>query len=61
MSIPVFPFFARRTRLASRQARNRNARRSRCISVLWHRREQTTFHKCLAVHMYYAARGPQQN
>ena len=52
----AFPFFARRRRSApATTPRNLNqpdrAKRPR----FWHRRAPTTFHKCLAVHMYFAA------
>ncbi|HEX3974436.1 MAG TPA: hypothetical protein VHX19_24090 [Stellaceae bacterium] len=49
----AFPFFARRKRTTTTPPRNLKAtpRRRR----FWQRSELTTFHKCLAVHMYYAA------
>ncbi len=50
-----FSFFARRKRTNAPQAGNlKDAPRQRRLR-LWRRRELTTFHKCLAVHMYYAA------
>jgi hypothetical protein len=50
-----FPFFARRKRATSTPPRNlKDAPRRRRLQF-WRRRELTTFHKCLAVHMYYAA------
>ncbi|HEX4195077.1 MAG TPA: hypothetical protein VHY80_18345 [Stellaceae bacterium] len=49
----AFPFFARRKRATTTAPRNLKAtpRRTR----FWRRSELTTFQKCLAVHMYYAA------
>jgi hypothetical protein len=50
-----FPFFARRKRANSTPPRNlKDVPRGRRLPF-WRRRELTTFHKCLAVHMYYAA------
>jgi hypothetical protein len=50
-----FPFFARRKRTNSTPPRNlKDATRGRRLHF-WRRREVTTFQKCLAVHMYYAA------
>jgi hypothetical protein len=56
----AFPFFARRKRTTATttttQSRNlKDAPQRRRGLHLWRRRELTTFHKCLAVHMYYAA------
>ena len=52
----AFPFFARRKRVTTTQPRNlKDAPQPRRGLHLWRRRELTTFHKCLAVHMYYAA------
>jgi hypothetical protein len=52
------PFFARRKPPTPRNlkdaSRAKTARRH-----FWQRREVTTFQKCLAVHMYYAA-APQR-
>ena len=51
-----FPFFARRKRTDSPLPRNlKETPRGRRLLHLWRRREVTTFQKCLAVHMYYAA------
>jgi hypothetical protein len=50
----AFPFFARRKRTNSTPPRNLNDAPRRRLHF-WRRRELTTFHKCLAVHMYYAA------
>jgi hypothetical protein len=56
----AFPFFARRKRTTTTPQRNpKEAPRRRRGLHLWRRRELTTFHKCLAVHMYYAA-APQR-
>jgi hypothetical protein len=56
----AFPFFARRKRANVTPPRNlkdaphpKNPRGRRLH--FWRRRETTTFQKCLAVHMYYAA------
>jgi hypothetical protein len=52
----AFPFFARRKHSTSPLPRNlKDSGRGRRVFGLWRRREQTTFQKCLAVHMYYAA------
>jgi hypothetical protein len=52
----AFPFFARRKRVNTMQPSNvKDAPRGRRGLHLWRRREQTTFQKCLAVHMYYAS------
>ncbi|HWE75855.1 MAG TPA: hypothetical protein VG328_22030 [Stellaceae bacterium] len=55
----AFPFFARRKRtttppprIVKETPRPKTARERLCF---WRRRELTTFHKCLAVHMYYAS------
>jgi hypothetical protein len=50
------PLFARRKRTTTTTPRNlKDTPRGRRGWHLWRRRELTTFHKCLAVHMYYAA------
>ena len=52
----AFPFFARRKRVTPMQPRNlKDAPKGRRGLHLWHRRELSTFHKCLAVHIYYAS------
>jgi len=52
----AFPLFARRKRTNTPLPRNlKEAPRGRRLLHLWRRRELTTFQKCLAVHMYYAA------
>jgi hypothetical protein len=52
----AFPFFARRKRSAIPSLpRNLKPSRGGRRLFLWRRRELTTFHKCLAVHMYFAA------
>ena len=51
-----FSFFARRKLTGSPQPRNlKESPRGRRLLHLLRRRELTTFQKCLAVHMYYAA------
>lgn len=52
----AFPFFARRKRVTPAQPRNvKDAPKGRRGLHFWHRRELSTFHKCLAVHMYHAS------
>ena len=53
----AFPFFARRKRATAAAPRNlkQEAPRGRRGLHLWRRGEMTTFHKCLAVHMYFAS------
>jgi len=56
----AFPLFARRKRTTTTttttQPRNlKDTPRGRRGLHFWRRRELTTFHKCLAVHMYYAS------
>jgi hypothetical protein len=52
----AFPLFARRKRTTTTPPRNlKDTPRRRRGLHFWRRRELTTFHKCLAVHMYYAA------
>ena len=52
----AFPFFARRKRMTAAQPSNvKDAPKGRRGLHFWHRRELSTFHKCLAVHMYYAS------
>jgi hypothetical protein len=55
----AFPFLARRKRPTTTPPRNLKEtprpKTERGRLHFWRRRELTTFHKCLAVHMYYAA------
>jgi hypothetical protein len=52
----AFPLFARRKRPTATQPRNlKDEPKGRRGLHFWHRRELSTFQKCLAVHMYYAS------
>jgi hypothetical protein len=58
MTSPAFSFFARRKPSAKSVSQNGKRPQHGGRGLLsWRRRsrELTTFHKCLAVHMYYAS------